>query len=339
MRKGNELLAKEIIDFFDHSKYTVAYSKPSYRDITSFSYYFADFPPLSSQSSTVNSFNSLQFSKLSSNSNFSTQKSFAEYVMKSYHSRFLLGKTSAQNSCAHKSSVTSAPVKNVSSFSSNSANSLCSRACLVIWKANSNPKSNLVLKNNSKSHILPVSTKPAIPGSVSNFCVSSTLSNSSGAMVQKYSFDSHSFKPSSFTNSTSQFSFCRSKFSSPKIPTTPKSSISVSPTNHNNFSSSIPYFIKSNDSKPACAPPQTSHLSLFSIKFSRRLFQSSTQACQSIISQHQKVFNSASLFSLLEVSELPFQLNATATLPFTIIPLRSLAMCIFMLNSYLVSSY
>ena len=142
-------------------------------------------------------------------------------------------------------------------------------------------------------------------------------------MVQKHSFDSHSFKSSSFTNSASQLSFCHSKFSSPKIPTTPKSSISVSPTSHNNFSSSIPYFIKSNDSKPTCASPQTSQLLPFSIKSSRRLFQSSTQACQSVISQNQKVFNSASLFSLLEVSELPFQLNATAILPFTIIPLRS----------------
>ena len=120
IRKGNELLTKEIIDFFDHSKYTVAYSKPSYRDITSFSYNFADFSPLSSQSSTVNSFNSLQSSKLSSNSTFSTLKSFADSVLKSNHPRFLLGKTSAQNSCfspsAQKSSVTSAPVKNVSSF-------------------------------------------------------------------------------------------------------------------------------------------------------------------------------------------------------------------------------
>ena len=43
------------------------------------------------------------------------------------------------------------------------------------------------------------------------------------------------------------------------------------------------------------------------------------------------VFNSAFLLSL-EVSELPFQLNVTATLPFTIIPLRSSAICIFMLN-------
>ena len=207
----------------------------------------------------------------------------------------------AQNSCfspsAHKSSVTSAPVKNVSSFSSNSANSLCSRACLGTCKVSSNPKSNLILKYNSKSHILPVSFKSAIPVSVSNFCVSSTLSNSSGAMVQKHSFDSHSFKSTSFTNSASQLSFFCSKFSSPKIPTTPKSSISVPPTNHNNFSSSIPYFIKSNDSKPACAPPQTCHLSPFSIKSSRRLFQSSTKACQSIISRNQKVFNSASLFS------------------------------------------
>ena len=117
-----------------------------------------------------------------------------------------------------------------------------------------------ILTQNWKSHILPVSIKPAIPVSVSNFCVSSTLSNSSDAMVQKHSFDSHSFKPSSFTNSASQLSFCRSKFSGP---TTPKSSISISPTNHNNFSSSVPYVIKSNDSKPVCAPPQISDLSHF----------------------------------------------------------------------------
>ena len=116
IRKGNELLAKEIIDFYYHSKYTVVYSKPSYRNITSFSFNYADFPPLCSKSSTVNSFNSLQSSKLCSNSNFSTQNSFAESV------------TSIQNSCfspsAHKSTVASAPVKNVSSFSSNSDNSL-----------------------------------------------------------------------------------------------------------------------------------------------------------------------------------------------------------------------
>ena len=68
------------------------------------------------------------------------------------------------------------------SFSCNSANSLCSRACLVIYKGDCNPKSDLVLKDNSKSHILPVSVKPAIPVSVSNFPVSSTLSNSSDAM-------------------------------------------------------------------------------------------------------------------------------------------------------------
>ena len=195
IRKGSELLAKEIMDFFYQSKYTVAHSKPSYRDITSFSYNFEDFLPLSSQSSTVNSFNSLHSLKLSSNSNCSTQKSFAESVLKSNHSSFLLGKTYTQNSCfspsAHKSSVTYAPVKNVSSFSSNSANSLCSRASLAICKANSNPKSNLVLKDNSNSHILPVSLKPAIPVSVSNFCVSPTLSNSSDAMVQKHSFHYH----------------------------------------------------------------------------------------------------------------------------------------------------
>ena len=130
-------------------------------------------------------------------------------------------------------------------------------------------------------------------------------------MVQKHSFDSHSFKSSSFTDSASQLYFYRSKFSSPKISASPKSSISDSPTNHNNFPSLIPFFIKSSDSKPACAPPQASHLLPFSIKSCRRLFQSSTQACQSIISQDQKVFNSASLSSLFAGSELPFQLNAT----------------------------
>ena len=148
--------------------------------------------------------------------------------------------------------------------------------------------------------------------SVSNFCVSSTLSNSGDAMVQKPSFHSYLFKSSS-----------------PFKSTTPKSSISVSPTNRNSFSFSIPSVIKSNDSKPACAPPQTSHLSPFPIKSSKHLFQSSTQTCQSVFSQNQKVFNSASLF---QVSELPFQCNATATLPFIIILLRSSAICIFLRN-------
>ena len=92
---------------------------------------------------------------------------------------------------------------------------------------------------------------------VSNFCVSFTLWNSSDAIGQKHSFDFYSFKSSSFTNSASQLSFCLSKFSDPKITTTPKSSISVSPTKHNNFFSSVPYVIKSNNSKPACAPPGT----------------------------------------------------------------------------------
>ena len=92
---------------------------------------------------------------------------------------------------AQKSCVASALVKNDSTFSSNSDKSLCSKAYLAICKANPNPKSNLVLKDHSKSHILPVSVKSAILISVSNFCVSSTLSNSSGAMVQKHSFDSY----------------------------------------------------------------------------------------------------------------------------------------------------
>ena len=162
------IINKITVNFF-----RVAYSKPSYRDITSFSFNYADFPSLSSKSSTVNSFNSLQSSKLSSNFNFSTQKSFAEYVLKSNHTLFPLGTTSTQNSyfspSAHKSSFASAPVKNVSSFSSNSGNSLGSRACHPICKTNFNPKSNLVLNDHSKSHTLPVSVKLAIPNTVSNF--------------------------------------------------------------------------------------------------------------------------------------------------------------------------
>ena len=179
----------------------MAYSKTSYRDITSFSFNHADFPPLSSKSSTVSSFNSLQSSKLCSNSNFSTQKSFVESILKSNHTPFPLETTSTQNSCfspsAHKSTVASTLVKNVSSFPSNSDNSLGSRVCLAICKVNSNPKSNLALKDHSKFHFLPVSIKPAKTMSVSNSCVSSTLSNSSDAMVQKPSFDSYSFKSSS----------------------------------------------------------------------------------------------------------------------------------------------
>ena len=76
------------------------------------------------------------------------------------HSLFQLGTTSTQNSCflpgAIKSSVASALVKNVPSFSSNSDKSLASRACLAIFKENSNHKSNLVLKDHSRSHILTV---------------------------------------------------------------------------------------------------------------------------------------------------------------------------------------
>ena len=91
IRKGKELLAKEVINFYYHSKYLVAYSKPSYKDITSFLFSDADFPPVSSKSSTVNSFDSLQSSRLSSNSNFST---FTQN-----NPLFPLGTTSTKNSC------------------------------------------------------------------------------------------------------------------------------------------------------------------------------------------------------------------------------------------------
>ena len=150
----------------------------------------------------------------------------------------------------------------------------------LLFKTNSNPKSNLVLKDHSKSHILPVSAKSAIPRSVSvsSFCVSSTLPNSSDTMVQKPSFDSYLFMSSSFTYSASQRSlrkkrsvfrvilvriflafglnaekcgknthqnnskyghfvrsgsFCHSKFSSPKIPTT-YNSLRANPTKWSN---------------------------------------------------------------------------------------------------------
>ena len=57
IRKDIELLKNAIINFYDHSKYTMGYSNPSYRDITSFSFNYADFSPLSSKSSAFNSFN------------------------------------------------------------------------------------------------------------------------------------------------------------------------------------------------------------------------------------------------------------------------------------------
>ena len=123
------------------------------------------------------------------------------------HSRFLLGKTSAQNSCfspsAHKSSVTSALVKNVSSLSSNSANSLIFYQFLL----------NLLF--------------------LCLFLIFVSLPHFQILMM--LCFKNSLILTSSFTNSASQLSFCRSKFSNPKIPTTPKSSISLSLANHNNF--------------------------------------------------------------------------------------------------------
>ena len=77
------------------------------------------------------------------------------------------------------SNVVSASVKNVSYFSSNWDNGLVSRASVASSKANSNSKSNSVLQDHSKSHILPVSL------SASNFYVSSTLFKSSDAIVPK----------------------------------------------------------------------------------------------------------------------------------------------------------
>ena len=72
-----------------------------------------------------------------------------------------------------------------------------------IFSANSNSTSNLVLKDHSGCDIFPVSVKPAIPMSVSNLRFLHFF-NPSDAMAQKPSFDSYSFKSSSFTNSASQ---------------------------------------------------------------------------------------------------------------------------------------
>ena len=109
----------------------MAYSKPPYRDITSFSFNYADFPPVSSKSSALDS---LQSSETSSNPNFPifTKRSFAKSVLKSNNSHFPLGTTSIQNSCfspsAHNYCVGSAPVKKFLSLSSNFDNSLVSIA-------------------------------------------------------------------------------------------------------------------------------------------------------------------------------------------------------------------
>ena len=74
-------------------------------------------------------------------------------------------------------------------------------------------------------------------------------------------FKFYSCKSNSVTNSVSQRSFCHLRFLSPKISATPKLLISVSPTDRNNFSYSIPSVIKFNDSRSTCALSQTSVLS------------------------------------------------------------------------------
>ena len=72
IRKANELLAKEIIDFFKIKNTRWLIQTLHIGTLLLFHINFTDFPPLSSQKPTVNSFNSLLSSKLSSNSNFST---------------------------------------------------------------------------------------------------------------------------------------------------------------------------------------------------------------------------------------------------------------------------
>ena len=93
-----------------------------------------------------------------------------------------------------------------------------------------------------------------------------SLTNSASRRSLTNSASQRSFKnsasQSSLKNLASQRSFCNSKCSGPKIRTTRQSPISLSPTRtRNNPSFSLPSVIKSDDSKPACAPPQTSKVS------------------------------------------------------------------------------
>ena len=119
----------------------------------------------------------------------------------------------------------------------------------------------VTFKDQSYSLILPVSIKPAI--SVSNFCISPTLSNYNDAMVLKKAvliLTHLRFSP--FTNSALQSSFCRSKFLSPKILLLLNLlSQFLQQIAIYNFSCSILSVIKSNDSKPACCA--TSNMSSF----------------------------------------------------------------------------
>ena len=113
------------------------------------------------------------------------------------------------------------------------------------------------------SHILPVPHKSAVSMSVSDLYVSSKILKSTDDMfLISPCFKSYSFKSGSFINSASKLSFWHPKFSGPRIPSTYKSIISVSPANGNNFSNSIPSVIKFNYSKPTCVSFQLSHLFL-----------------------------------------------------------------------------
>ena len=149
---------------------------------------------------------------------------------------------------------------------------------------------------------------------VSKFCVSSTISKSSDAMVLKHpSYKSHSFKSGSFT--TQLHNVLLVTQNSHKIPANPKFSISVFPKNCNNFSYLILSVIKFNYStKSTCAPSQTSYVSPLPLKSSKHLFQLSAPACHSIFSQNQKSFNLPPYFKFLNYH---FQRNVTGTRPFT----------------------
>ena len=121
----------------------------------------------------------------------------------------------------------------------------------------------VTFKDQSYSLILPVSIKPVTPISVSDFCISPTLSNYNDAMVLKKAvliLTHLRFSP--FTNSALQSSFCHSKFPSPKILLLLNLlSQFLQQIAIYNFSCSILSVIKYNDSKPACCA--TSNMSSF----------------------------------------------------------------------------
>ena len=154
--------------------------------------------------------------------------------------------------------------------------------CVAIGKGNSDSKSNLVVKVPSKSHILPVSVKPAIM-SVSHFCVSFALSKYNEAMALKNpGFKFYSCKSNSVTNSVSQRSFCHLRFLSLLLLNYSSQFLQqIAIISLTRFLQSLNLMIQS---LLVRFLKHLSYLSLLHLKTSKRLSQSSTPACQSSFS-------------------------------------------------------